>query len=176
MAHRDANARAIHLGRSSGAGDEHVVPMRLAHAASVDIERVPDAFGPAARWLGERVPESAHQADPGPCRHRFLCDLELHAGGAGPTLFRKAALVCFGEPRRSAKGWTVPLEWRAATLAPLFPVFSGQLRIAADRIELQGGYAPPGGVLGSLLDAALLGVAARGTARWFLRRVAGALA
>ncbi len=36
-------------------------------------------------------------------------------------------------------------------------------------------YAPPGGAVGYVLDRTLLGVAARGTGRWLLGRVAAAL-
>ncbi len=72
-------------------------------------------------------------------------------------------------------GWLIPIEWRAATLTPLFPVFVGDLRIRSDRIELDGHYAPPGGTIGYVLDRALLRIAARGTARWFLRKVVSAL-
>jgi hypothetical protein len=123
-----------------------------------------------AKWLGERAP------DPEPTVRLFLCDLELHTGGSHRALFRKSALVGFGEPKRDGGGWVVPVEWHAATLAPLFPVFAGRLRIRPDRIELDGRYAPPGGKLGYMLDAALLGVAARGTGRWFLRKLASVLA
>lgn len=156
--------------------DDHVVRLRLALATPVDLERVPGAFSSSARWLGEPVTDAEPAPGPGPASQRFLCDLELRAGGSGPTLFRKAALVAFEEPRRAGDGWVVPVEWHAATMAPLFPVFAGHLRITATRIELVGTYAPPGGRLGSILDAALLGAAARGTGRWFLRRLATALA
>lgn len=151
--------------------DEYIARLRLDLAAPVDLARVPEAFGSQeARWLGELAPDQE------PAVRRILCDLELRAGGSERALFRKAALVALGEPRRDGGGWVVPLEWRATTMAPLFPVFVGRLRIGPDKIELDGGYAPPGGKLGYLIDAALLGVAARETGRWFLRKVALVLA
>lgn len=91
-------------------------------------------------------------------------------------LFRKAAVVSLGSLRRVGAGWVVPVEWTAATMTPLFPVLVGQLRIGADGIELDGHYAPPGGRLGYLLDVSLLGAAARGTGRWFLGKLAAAVA
>lgn len=137
----------------------------------VEIERVPDVLGaPAAAWLGELTSE------PGAGMRSFLCDLELHAGKSERVVFRKAAVVSFGEPRRDGDGWLLDVEWRAATLTPLFPVFAGQLRIEPARIVLDGRYAPPGGSIGYLLDTTLLGAAARQTGHWFLRKLADALA
>ena len=67
------------------------------------------------------------------------------------------------------------IEWQAATLTPLFPVFVGRLHVEPDRIVLDGRYAPPGGSIGYLLDVTLLGAAARQTGHWFLRKLAAAL-
>ena len=148
-----------------------IAMLRLVLARAVDLSRIPEALGqPDAPWLGEPAPVQA------PTVRRFLCDLELHAGGSERALLRKSAIVGFGEPTGADGVWVVPIEWRAASLAPLFPVFAGRLRIHADGIELDGSYAPPSGRLGYLLDVALLGVAARGTGRWFLGKLASALA
>jgi hypothetical protein len=69
----------------------------------------------------------------------------------------------------------VPISWRAAGLAPLFPVFSGRLRWADGELALDGYYAPPGGGLGMVADRLLLNVAARGTARLLLEKIAAAM-
>ena len=152
------------------AGVELVVRLQLHHPEAIDLERVPQVLGPSAStWLGEETPG----APPG--MRSFLCDLELRAGGRGPTLFRKAAVVSLAEPARTPDGWVAPIEWRAASLTPLFPVFAGQLQLGAHGIRLDGRYAPPGGRMGYVLDVALLGAAARQTGRWFLRRLAGEL-
>jgi len=157
--------------RAGQADSTLVVRLRLVEETAVDLDRVPQVLGsPEARWLGESTPSDDRSI------HSFVCDLELHAGGSGRALFRKAAVVSFGEPSRDGSRWVVPLEWRAATKSALFPVFVGRLRIGSDRIELDGGYGPPGGRLGYLLDVALLGTAARQTGRWFLRELAVALA
>jgi hypothetical protein len=143
-----------------------VVSLRLAIPARLDLGRVPAAFGrPDADWLGQRVPDDVSEI------RRFACDLELNVGPDRRAMFRKSAIVGVGAPVRDDASWLVPIEWRAATLATLFPVFAGHLRLSADRIELDGYYAPPGGTIGYVLDRALLRIAARGTARWFLRKV-----
>jgi hypothetical protein len=161
----------LEAARAANPAVEHIVHLQLTHAARVDLDRVPEALGsPTAPWLGEPAPDTA------PGVRRFLCDLELHAGGSERAVFRKSALVTLGEPVRDGAAWVVPIEWRAATLAPLFPVFVGRLRVARGVVELDGSYAPPGGRLGYVLDAALLGVGARGTGHWFLRRIASVLA
>ena len=139
-------------------------------AASVDLERVTARFGsPEARWLGERAPDGP------PGIRRFSCDLELHVSPERPVLSRKAAIVGLGDPCKDGDAWIVPIEWFAATLTPLFPIFVGELRLQADRVGLRGSYVPPGAAIGYVLDRALLGAAARSTGLWFLRKVASAL-
>jgi hypothetical protein len=146
------------------------VKLYVAVPARIDLGRVPDVLGSAgADWLGQRVFEGASQI------RRFSCDLELRVSPDRRAIFRKSAIVGLGVPRRDDDAWVVPIEWRAATLAPLFPVFVGALRLGLDRIELDGRYAPPGGSIGYVLDRALLHIAARGTGRWFLQKVVSAL-
>jgi hypothetical protein len=147
-----------------------VVRLRLTLPARLDLRRVPATFGgPEADWLGQRVSEDG--AEP----RRFSCDLELRAGRDQRVTFAKSAIVSFGTPQPTASTWVVPVEWRAATLTPLFPVFVGRLRLRADLIEIDGLYAPPGGAIGLLLDRALLHFAARATGRWFVQKAIAAL-
>jgi hypothetical protein len=147
-----------------------IVSLRLTMPARLDLGRVIATLGRAdADWLGQRLPDEEPEI------RLFACDLELDVGPDRRTLFRKSAIVGVGRPIHDHVSWRVPIEWRAATLAPLFPVFAGHLRLRPDRIELDGRYAPPGGTIGYVLDRALLRIAARGTARWFLRKVVGVL-
>jgi hypothetical protein len=104
---------------------------------------------------------------------RFAVDLRLRLGSdaSGLTTFRKAAFVDIGPVGPVEHGYAAEISWRAATAAPLFPVFSGEVRVGMDALTISGLYAPPGGSVGLLADRALLHVAATGTARWLLREL-----
>ncbi len=150
---------------------DHVATLRVVVPARLDLARVTAVLGqPEIPWLGERLPDTEGSM------RRYLSDLEFHLGDLGPIAFRKSAVVSLGSGTRDGSGWSIPVEWQAATLAPLFPVFVGTLRFWADRAVLDGRYAPPGGRLGQAADALLLGVAAGGTARWFIGRITDRLA
>jgi hypothetical protein len=104
--------------------------------------------------------------------HRHEADLRLRVSDRPSIVtFHKAAYVDFGRVLPLNDGWEVEVGWRAATLAPLFPVFSGRIVAHADELSLSGWYAPPGGELGRLADRALLHIAATGTARWLLGEI-----
>jgi hypothetical protein len=108
---------------------------------------------------------------------RFAVDLRLRPddGGLLATL-HKAANVDLGPSQRLTDGLRVEISWRSATLAPLFPVFSGWLTVHPGELRLDGYYAPPGGPFGLVADRAFLHLAARGTARWLLRQLLQAAA
>jgi len=142
-----------------------VAALHVALPAQIDLDRVAVAFGPDAAWLGEPLPPVTSGT------RLFACDLELRVLPDRHATFRKSAVVGLGEPVRDRGGWMVPIEWRAATHAPLFPVFAGHLRLTARHLELDGQYLPPGGTVGYVLDRLLLHVAASGTGRWFLQKV-----
>lgn len=132
----------------------------------------------AGTWLGEPVETVAEAVGPGGHRRRFATDLRLRVSDRSErALFRKAAIVELGTPVEAPDGTvSVEIGWRAATLAPLFPVFSGRLVVGSHDATLRGLYAPPGGRIGRLADAALFHLAAEGTARWLLRELAAAAA
>jgi hypothetical protein len=114
-------------------------------------------------WLGPEVAP----APPGLARQET--DLRLRVSDH-PTVvtFRKAAFVDHGPFQATDDGGRIEIAWRASTLAPLFPVFSGELRLEGHEATLSGLYAPPGGAVGRVADRALLRMAATGTARWLL--------
>ena len=123
------------------------------------------------RWLGERETGAAPAG-----MARYALDLQLPVGDRSSSMtFRKAAWVDIGELVETPAAVGVEISWRAATMAPLFPVFSGRLTWEAGRVRLAGAYAPPGGAVGVLADRLLLNVAARGTGRWLLGRVVEAM-
>lgn len=124
-------------------------------------------------WLGEVV--EAGTADDEWERH--LVDLELRVGEQTPRIaFHKAAYVDVGLVRGQGFGpIRLSISWRAAGLAPLFPVFSGTLAWENGELSVEGYYAPPGGGVGIMADRLLLNVAARGTGRLLLERIASAM-
>jgi hypothetical protein len=141
---------------------------RLSHLvvrrqAPVDQARLAWAVRAARAWLGPEV-EGAPEG-----MHRHQTDLRLRVSDR-PSLvtFRKAAFVDVGPVEPLTDGWQVEISWRAATLAPLFPVFSGSLVVHGQEMTLRGWYAPPGGEVGRFADRALLHIAATGTATWLL--------
>jgi hypothetical protein len=130
---------------------------------SIEAARLAWAVRAARAWLGPEV-------GPAPLGlRRHQADLRLRVSDH-PLLvtFRKAAYVDLGAVQPLNDGWEVEVGWRASTLAPLFPVFSGTIALRAGELTLAGWYAPPGGSVGRLADHALLHLAAEGTARWLL--------
>ncbi len=148
--------------------DRGTVALRAEVPARIDLERVSSVLH-ASAWLGEDV------APDDPAVRRLATDLVLGVGSDRPVAFRKSMIIGLGQPRRDAGGWTVPIDWQAASLTPLFPVFVGQVRIDRERVAIEGRYAPPLGVVGAVLDRALLGIAARATAKVILARFVDAL-
>ena len=144
--------------------------VRLAASAPLhsDGERVARLLDSGEPWTAGLV-ERPQAGD----LRRYVVDLRLRIGGAhgGLTTFRKAAYVDLGHPHPTAQGWEAEIGWRAAGVAPLFPVFSGCLVITNSELRIDGLYAPPGGVLGRAADRVLLHVAANGTARWVLQEI-----
>lgn len=121
------------------------------------------AIRAALSWLGPEI-------EPAPAgMHRHQADLRLRVS-EHPSLvtFGKAAWVDIGPVQPLDGGWEVEVAWRASTLAPLFPVFSGTIVARGEELTLSGWYAPPGGTAGLVADRALLHIAAEGTARWLL--------
>ena len=150
----------------------HVTPLCLVQHLAIDLSRAEPLFGEqGAAWLGTPV-EAAH-----PDSHRFLTDLSFPIRDHAPSLtFKKAAFVDLGALKRLDGACEIEIGWQSSSLAPLFPVFAGHLTLTATELRLEGYYAPPGGDIGAALDKAYLGIAARGTARWFLERAATAVA
>jgi len=149
--------------------DDGYVRLAASWRLRADPHRVAAIVGAeTSAWLGDPVVGDAPDA-----LRRYAVDLRLRVGGegAGLTTFRKAAYLDLGVPVRMPGGWEVDIGWRASWAAPLFPVFSGRLRIRPRELALDGLYAPPGGVLGRIADRLLLHVAANGTARWLLEEI-----
>ncbi len=167
------------MARSPQSPVSHDAPPGTAHLAVTVRARVSrrralallTAPGRSA-WLGDVI----EVLDQG-ARDRHLVDLELRVSEQTPRItFRKAAYVEVGPITDESFGpIRIGISWRAAGLAPLFPVFSGTLLWDDGELRLDGYYAPPGGGIGIVADRLLLNVAARGTARLLLERIAAAM-
>lgn len=143
--------------------DPHLARLVVRRRPLSEASRLAWAIRAARGWLGPEVP-----AAPAKMR-RYQADLRLRVSER-PSLvtFRKAAYIDIGQLHVHDHGWEAELSWRASTLAPLFPVFSGTISVRRDEITISGWYSPPGGSLGRVADRALLHMAAEGTARWLL--------
>jgi hypothetical protein len=127
------------------------------------LEQLAWAIRAARAWLGPEV-EAAPQG-----MHRHQADLRLRVSDHPSVVtFGKAAYVDIGPVREFETGWQAEVGWRASSLAPLFPVFSGTMVAREGDLTLSGWYAPPGGTVGRVADRAVLHIAAEGTARWLL--------
>lgn len=148
--------------------------LRVAVPAAASHERAAHVLGPGRdAWLGELV-EAAAEPDGAA---RYLLDLELRVSDTAPRVaFRKAAFVDVGPLVESGGALSLDISWRAASLTPLFPVFAGRLTWAAGELLVDGHYAPPGGGIGAVADRLLLNVAAQGTGRRLLERIAEVMA
>jgi len=156
---------------------ETAVPGPTELRARTRLDVTPDAvraaLGPGRNeWL---------RADPAPRPgatdlERYLIDLEMPLGDRTSRVsLRKAALVDVGRVSDDDKGAAcLPISWQAASLAPLFPVFSGHICWSDGELRLDGWYEAPGGVVGAAADQLLFRIVARRTADWLLGRVADA--
>ena len=156
---------------SAAPPDEQLSRLVVRRRALSDPDRLAWAIRAARAWLGPEV----EPAPPGMRRHQ--ADLRLRVSDH-PRLvtFGKAAYVDIGPVQALDVGWQVEVAWRASTLAPLFPVFSGTIVTRDEELTLSGWYAPPGGAVGRAADRALLHIAAEGTGRWLLGELDNAAA
>ena len=150
------------------ADDPETVPLRVRRTGRMDLDRAMGALGELS-WLGPTTD--------GPQGHpelrQVVTDLELPSRiGSSRGPLRKSTLVDVGLARRIGDQVLVGISWQSANLAPLFPVFAGELSVSEDEIVLDGRYAPPLGTLGLLIDQALLHFVARRTASVLVERFA----
>jgi hypothetical protein len=152
-------------------GEDRLSRLVVRRRALSEPARLAWAIRAARTWLGPEV----QPAPPG--MHRHQADLRLRVSDH-PSLvtFGKAAYVDIGRVRPLDDGWQVEVGWRASTMAPLFPVFSGTIVARREELTVSGWYAPPGGSVGRVADRALLHIAAEGTARWLLSQLDDAAA
>jgi hypothetical protein len=88
----------------------------------------------------------------------------------------KQVEVHIGDPYRMSGKTTVPITWSASGAERLFPSLEGDLEIAAvgerrSQLSISARYKPPLGVLGRVVDRALMHRIAEATLKDFLDRV-----
>jgi hypothetical protein len=86
-----------------------------------------------------------------------------------------------GAPRLDRQRVVVPITWRSLEAEPLFPAFTGNIRLkqipdGLNVLQIDGNYEPPGGPLGRATDAAVMAAIAKETINDLVERVAGVLA
>ena len=148
------------------------VPLVESHRAPLDLARALAALTDV-EWLGSVMANPANEE--GWRRVSTILVLPI-ADGSAPGPVHKGALVDLGPPLVSAQAIELEVSWQSDSMAPLFPVFGGRLRIDPTGLFLDGRYAPPFGRLGLLIDAGILRFIARRTAQAFLTRLADRMA
>ena len=94
----------------------------------------------------------------------------------GKRRIRRPIEVKLGDPTRTAGVTLLPVRWRAANKASLFPELEGQLEIAklgltTTQVGLSASYEPPLGLVGKIADRALLHRVAEATVEDFMKRI-----
>ncbi|HEX9099936.1 MAG TPA: hypothetical protein VF956_10670 [Candidatus Dormibacteraeota bacterium] len=118
----------------------------------------------------------------------WMPDMARHANGDGEKLLSEMGLnlgkhrigrrinVDIGAPTAAGEVMFLPIRWRAATEAGLFPTLEGVLEIAAlgsarTQLGLSANYEPPMGLVGKIADRALFHRVAEVTVKDFLERI-----
>jgi hypothetical protein len=121
----------------------------------------------AANWL----PDIANDANVG--GEKLLSELGFDLG---KRRVGRPIKVEIGAPKASAGLIFLPIRWRAAAEAGLFPTLEGDLELAAignarTQLGLSANYEPPLGMLGKIADRALFHRVAELTVKDFLERI-----
>jgi hypothetical protein len=119
---------------------------------------------------------------------KWLPDMARQANGDGEKLLSELGFdlgtrrigrrinVEIGAPKATTGLMFMPIRWRAANEAGLFPTLEGELEVAAlgtekAQLGLSANYEPPLGLLGKLADRALFHRVAEVTIKDLLERI-----
>jgi hypothetical protein len=106
--------------------------------------------------------------------HHLLAEVGL--GSEGRRIDKKVEIE-IGAPQGTDSVSALPLSWRATGAQWLFPQLDGDIEVAAlgsarTQLSISARYQPPLGVVGRMLDRALLHRVAEATLKDFLDRIA----
>jgi hypothetical protein len=106
-------------------------------------------------------------------------DLLAEVGfGEAPRISRTVAIELAPVQRMPSKA-VVPVRWKAAGAAGLFPELDADIEVASlgtrTQLSLSARYVPPLGAVGRAIDRAILSRVAEATIKDFLDRVAEAI-
>lgn len=147
------------------------VPLRVSRPVVADLG-VALGILATAGWLGP-VADAPADVD-GRRRIRAVLALPI-TDGSGSHPIHKSALIDVGPATIEGDVVIQEIGWQSDSMAPLFPVFAGQLRVTTTGLALNGRYAPPFGRIGLLVDEHVLHFVARRTAQALLDRLASSL-
>ena len=109
-------------------------------------------------------------------------DLLAHVG-FGPEHLRvtRDVRITLGTPVEFPSKTVLPISWRAVNRESLFPSLEGDIEVASlgperSQLAISARYRPPMGVIGNVMDKALLHRVAEATVKDFLDRAAGRIA
>jgi hypothetical protein len=105
---------------------------------------------------------------------------DLLASIVGPGGIAKTVQLEVGEPLRGESRVSLPLSWTATGPSGLFPTMRADLTITSmgpslTQVAFQGSYTPPLGLVGRVLDRAVLHRFAELSVKDFVDRVVSAL-
>lgn len=121
----------------------------------------------AEKWLPDMAKDANGDGE------KLLSELGFDLG---PRRIGRRINVEIGAPKASAGLIFMPIRWRAATDAGLFPTLEGELEVAAlgatkTQLGISATYEPPLGLVGKIADRALFHRVAEVTIKDFLERI-----
>lgn len=137
----------------------------------VVARRFEEVAAQIAQGAGNWLPDMANDANGG--GEKLLSELGFDLG---ERRVGRRIEVEIGASKASAGLIFMPIRWRAATEAGLFPTLEGELEVAAignarTQLGLSANYEPPLGLLGKIADRALFHRVAEVTVNDFLDRI-----
>lgn len=142
----------------------------------VDVARpIAEVEAELAAGAGNWMPDMARGSDG--AGEKLLSELGFNLG---KRRVGRSIKVEIGAPKANGGVMFLPIRWRSATEAGLFPTLDGVLEVAAlgsgrTHLGLSANYEPPLGLVGQIADRALFHRVAEVTVKDFLERIGARL-